>query len=424
MSNNKIKFVRKNVSYGATVKYSDARIDDGKYSSSKCYLNRIDRQDITSTTQGYLKQHQDPQESNAFSNNFTLNRVLSGANFERFSAQNVDENKLTNTRFAVQDDAKMFSELYATTSSNVQKSQAPHNKLFKKHSQKGFSSDSRGINLQETGKKALGMKIVLSPTKIEDRKSRQDMMYPTKFYANKLLNHNAITQNEPRPAKKGRAYTVSLERSSQLTKDSSDERNEFMESFKKAKVKLEAMKPMHNRKRPLLFMSSQKKKRTQSENRNRNSDEPTDNDDVEYFSNKLKSTLKIPSNGFDHALFFSKRKANQNFGATKPLDMNDNPFMFGKSFTEKKSLPTFVPLHRVKASNTSETPDNSREQVCANLYLTKFENTSFFGSENILKVEDSEVMNSNYNLQTSGSEFGTRRPSPSTSESNMEEKFH
>lgn len=412
------------MSYGATAKQSEPAIDNGKYSSSKCYLNRIDRQDITSTNQGILKQHQDTPESNQIRNNIGINRVLPGANFDRFSSQSTDENMLINTRSAVQDDAKMFSELYATTNYTAEKSKAPHSRLFKKNSQKGFSSDYRSINLQETGKKALGMKIVLSPTKIEDRKSRQDMMYPTKFYANKFSNHHAMTQNESRLTKKGRVHTVSPERSSQLTKDSSYEKNEFMESFKKARVKIEAMKPIHSRKGPMLLISSQKKKRTQSENRNRNFDDPTDNEDAEYFSNKLKSTLKIPGNGFDHALFFSKRKANQNFGSTKPLNANENPFMFGKSFTEKKSLSTFIPLHRVKTSNASEMSANNGEPVCANLYLTRFENTSNFGGENILKVEDSDATNSNYNLHSNGSEFGTRRPSQSTTESNMEEQYH
>ena len=268
-------------------------------------------------------------------------------------------------------DAKLFQELYS-------KGKQGQGKLYNRKSRES-SREDRAIKLQENGIKALGMKLVLSPTKIEERKSKQESLYPaSKLNSNQMIaNLNLQSQYIYEPEIFN--SWLSPEKSSQIAKDSSLNKNEVINIFN-MNLANENMADINSRRAPNFKISKMKKKRSQSENRNRNLEVRLDNDgQQDYFVNKLKSTIKLTDNREEDANFFSKRKAIQHSNSNKNLLEKEDYFKKEGSLSEKKPHTSWNLLNTNDKFNVQVPTFNLNEVYWANIKHGKFDQTWQFG---------------------------------------------
>ena len=265
-------------------------------------------------------------------------------------------------------DVRLFQELY-------NKSKLSSTKLYKKSSRES-SRDSRATKLQENGIKALGMKLIFSPTKIEE-KGRQESSYPSYIHNSNQKKVSLNLWNQYINTSENRNVQIFPERPSQIIKDSSiDDLNDIF-NMNLAK---ENMADKNFRCAPNFKINKMKKKRSQSENRNRNYEFKLDSEDhCEYFMNKLKSTIKLTDNKDEDINFFSKRKAIQHSNSSKVLISKEDLFKHEKSLSEKKPHPSSKLLSFNDSSNVQVPTFNLNKNKGWGLKQNKFEKTWQFG---------------------------------------------
>lgn len=192
---------------------------------------------------------------------------------------------------------------------------------------------------------ALGLKTGTSPTK------NDNLVHSNVLYKQQFKNHNILDRKGGRNS---RAHTISPDRDSNLYKGSSNEvENDILDSLRRNLREMDLVNPPENKRAPTYLLVKNKKKRSHSENRNRQLDSPVNKDEAQFYTSKLKSTLKMPTDTLDQVLFFSKRKANQHLNSSKGFQMVEDSFKLQKSLSEKKPSSGLQPLRSTPRDETS-----------------------------------------------------------------------
>lgn len=145
--------------------------------------------------------------------------------------------------------------------------------------------------------------------------------------------------------------------------------------------------------------STSQKKRSQSENRNRQLDMNFASWDNDYFTNKLRSTIKVSEDKNENDMFFSKRKANQQLNLSKTTSQRDWVSRAGHSLSEKK--PTFgVNLLNCNGMATQHVSAFDIQDIgVINIRQAQLEKTSQFGGN------EYNISSSNSSIHTSDEYF-------------------
>ena len=129
---------------------------------------------------------------------------------------------------------------------------------------------------------------------------------------------------------------------------------------------------------PKFSMVPKPKKRSNSENRRRQIDFASNRDD-DYFTNKLKGTLKNPVNAGEEA-FFTKRKWNQKFHSERKPRPSDDQVRFQKAFTAKIQEASGRVSRQGSGSRFSSRIESGNKGVVVNLNTKKFQNFAKVGN--------------------------------------------
>ena len=347
----------------------DSNMQDGTKIMNKPTLNRHERQDIVSTNAGFNSYQQNSLKIKA--NSFipmTSNKVSieEAKNSDLMSNLKMKQNS---QNLNPDNDLRLFQDLYNKNSANG-------TKLYTKNSRKS-SRDSRAIKLQENGIKAMGIKFAIAPKTFEENLSNCVPLNDLRELNSKVLKRNFDLSNKQKGKTEKRKLTISPGRKA---KDFPNEpwydKNELIAAFMENWISKNNEKSANNAK---FCVTTAKKKRSQSENRNRQLDMKLSNEENDYFTNKLRATIKMNESKNENEVFFSKRKANQQLSSSKTIPQKEGNFKIEKSLSEKKKIYGLNLLNCNGREVQQVSAFNIQDIEMNNLRQTQFEKTSQFG---------------------------------------------